>query len=68
MATIESVSHEKRVFEPPREFANHVTRLAPDEGLNALAYRHATRLVSCEKPEILDDLDTPDDYRRLQNR
>jgi molybdenum cofactor cytidylyltransferase len=44
--------------------------LPPDQGINALL-RHPSvwvREVPCDDPTILDDLDTPLDYVRLQER
>ncbi len=52
----------------PWPLATEVDSLRPDEGVNALLARHRTRLVPCDDRSILDDLDTPNDYRRLQNR
>lgn len=52
----------------PWSLAAEATRLPEREGLNSLVARHAARLVPCDEDAILEDLDTPEDYRRLHNR
>ncbi len=44
--------------------------LPPDQGINALLHHPTMRVreVPCDDPAILDDLDTPLDYARLQER
>jgi molybdenum cofactor cytidylyltransferase len=44
-----------------------IRALPPDEGLNAYVRRQAaaTREVPIDTPEVLRDLDTPEDYQRL---
>lgn len=44
-----------------------IRTLPPDEGLNAYVHRQvaATREVLIDTPEVLRDLDTPEDYQRL---
>jgi molybdenum cofactor cytidylyltransferase len=51
----------------PWPLAGEVDELGPDEGVNALLARCTLRLIACDDPAVLDDLDTPDDYRRLRN-
>ena len=50
----------------PWPLAAEVPRLADDEGINALVKRHPVRELPNDDPGILTDLDTPEDYRRLQ--
>jgi len=50
----------------PWSLAGDVNRLAENEGVNALLARFAVRTMECDDPGILDDVDTQDDYRRLQ--
>lgn len=52
----------------PWSLAAEARQLPEGEGLNALAARHSPRLVPCEDATILEDLDTPADYRRLNSR
>ena len=52
----------------PWPLASAVEQLSAREGLNGLVARGPTRLVPCDDPAILDDLDTPEDYRRLDKR
>ena len=49
----------------PWSLASEVMQLPAGEGLNALVSRGPLRLIECEDPAILADLDTPEDYRRL---
>jgi molybdenum cofactor cytidylyltransferase len=51
----------------PWPLACQVQELSTNEGLNALVSRGPTRLVACDDPAILDDLDTPEDYNRLHD-
>jgi len=48
----------------PWALAREVPLLAPHEGVNALLERHVVREVACGDASILDDLDTPAQYRR----
>ena len=50
----------------PWPLASDVNRLAENEGVNALLARFTVRTMECDEPGILDDVDTPDDYRRLR--
>jgi molybdenum cofactor cytidylyltransferase len=43
--------------------AEEVHRLGADQGVNALLERHEVRCVEVPHPAILDDLDTPEEYR-----
>lgn len=52
----------------PWPLSGEVVDLGVNEGVNALLDRHAVREIACPEPSILDDLDTPDDYRRLTAR
>ena len=45
---------------------SEVFALGPDEGVNAVLKRHATTELVLDLDDILDDLDTPSDYRRLR--
>jgi molybdenum cofactor cytidylyltransferase len=51
----------------PWPLAAEVEQLAAHEGVNALLARHPVREIFCDHPEVLDDLDTPDDYARLRH-
>ena len=51
----------------PWPFAGQVAGLGADEGINAMLARNPVRLIECEDMAVLDDMDTPDDYRRLQH-
>lgn len=51
----------------PWPLADAVDRLADDEGVNGLLRRKAVQEIPCGQSAILDDLDTPDDFRRLQS-
>jgi molybdopterin converting factor subunit 1 len=50
----------------PWSLADEIRSLPDDVGINYLVARHADRVVSLEidDPRALDDLDTPEDYRR----
>jgi molybdenum cofactor cytidylyltransferase len=50
----------------PWERARDVEDLAEDEGVNALSKRFPSRTLAWDDAAILSDVDTPDDYRRLQ--
>jgi molybdenum cofactor cytidylyltransferase len=52
----------------PFRLAHEVYSLPPDQGLNSLLRREPDRIreVEVESPAILADLDTPEDYARLQ--
>jgi len=50
----------------PWTLSGEVGDLGVDQGVNALLDRHAVREILCSEPSVLDDLDTPDDYRRLR--
>ncbi len=52
----------------PWPLSQDVTALNEDEGVNALLKGAQVREVAVDEPTILDDLDTPDDYRRLTAR
>lgn len=53
----------------PRATIDAVLRLPPDQGIDALVRSAGDRLSLLEvaEPGILDDLDTPEDYRRWSN-
>jgi molybdenum cofactor cytidylyltransferase len=50
----------------PWPLADEVARLGRDEGLNRLRQRFPVREIELPDAAILADLDTPEDYRRLQ--
>ena len=50
----------------PWILASEVSNLGVDQGVNALLDRHLVSEIACPEPSILDDLDTPEDYRRLR--
>jgi molybdenum cofactor cytidylyltransferase len=50
----------------PWALTREVYRLV-DEGVNALLRRHAVREIRCAQAGVDGDLDTPADYRRLQD-
>jgi molybdenum cofactor cytidylyltransferase len=52
----------------PWSMVRDVERLGDDEGINALLARHPVATIEAEAAQILDDLDTPEDYRRLRQR
>ena len=52
----------------PWALACEVDKLAADEGLNTLVARFPVEQVEVDGGAILDDLDTPEDYDRLQSR
>lgn len=49
----------------PWRLAAEIGQLEAGEGVNALLRRHPVRELACEAAEVLDDLDTPQDYQRL---
>jgi molybdenum cofactor cytidylyltransferase len=49
----------------PWRLADEVRALGADEGINALRRRFPSRLVTIDDPAVFDDLDTPEDYRKL---
>ena len=49
----------------PWHLVDAVETLPAEDGVNALLARHPVRQISCSEASILDDLDTPEDYRRL---
>lgn len=51
----------------PWPLAGEVAALAADEGIRALLERHPPRYVSCADADILEDVDTPEDYERLRD-
>lgn len=52
----------------PWPLAAAAFQLGANEGLNALVARNSVREVKCEDPAVLEDLDHPDDYRKLHDR
>jgi molybdenum cofactor cytidylyltransferase len=50
----------------PWALAEQVKRLDANEGVNALVERHRPRLLDGDDQAVLHDLDTPQDYDRLQ--
>lgn len=50
----------------PLALADEVAALKADEGINALLGRVPVVEVDCPEMSIHEDLDTPDDYRRLR--
>jgi molybdenum cofactor cytidylyltransferase len=46
--------------------AAEVDALPVDQGLNALLAHHAVECIETSDASVCEDLDTPDDYRRLQ--
>jgi molybdenum cofactor cytidylyltransferase len=57
-------------FYIPRRLWAELLALGPDETLRALVNRHATAIcyVTVETDAILRDLDTPEEFRELQNK
>jgi molybdenum cofactor cytidylyltransferase len=51
----------------PWELAAEVGLLPPDAGVNDLLRRHPPRAIDCAAAAFADDIDTPEDYRRLQS-
>ena len=52
----------------PWKLAAEVGRLAADKGVNVLLHRHGVVELDYADPCILDDVDTPEDYKRLEDR
>ena len=52
----------------PWPLAKETQKLAADEGVNALLKRHHVREIAGGDLTVLEDLDTPGDYRRLSER
>jgi molybdenum cofactor cytidylyltransferase len=50
----------------PWRLAAAVAQLGPDEGVNGLLQRHQVVEVLVPDEQILEDVDTPEDYRRLR--
>lgn len=50
----------------PWQLADVVDRLPAHEGVNALSRNREVREIPCCDPAIFDDIDTREDYRRLQ--
>jgi CTP:molybdopterin cytidylyltransferase MocA len=50
----------------PFALADEVAALGADEGINALLNRVPVVEVECPDTSIHEDLDNPDDYRRLR--
>jgi molybdenum cofactor cytidylyltransferase len=69
--TIFAASWQARSGHPvlfPWSLAGEVARLAPSEGLNALVARHPVEAIETGPDALADDLDTPEDYKRLRAR
>jgi molybdenum cofactor cytidylyltransferase len=49
----------------PWSMARDVHRLGESEGVNAVVERGGVREIACDWPEILDDLNLPEDYDRI---
>lgn len=52
----------------PWKLAAEVDHLGKDEGVNALLARHPIAEIDVEDEGVLEDLDTPEDHRRWQQR
>jgi CTP:molybdopterin cytidylyltransferase MocA len=50
----------------PWPLAAEVERLSPDEGINVLRDRYGYRTIELNDSSSFDDLDTPEDYARLE--
>ena len=50
----------------PWKLAAEVPQLGPDEGLNSLVKRHQVSEIHWSAPLEWEDVDTPDQYRRLE--
>jgi molybdenum cofactor cytidylyltransferase len=50
----------------PWSLAREVDDLRDDEGLNVLLARHPVRTIEADARDVLEDLDTPQDYARLR--
>lgn len=50
----------------PWHVSNELSKIPADQGINSLLDQHPRRAVQIEQaPSIFDDVDTPEDYRRL---
>ncbi|MEE3370352.1 MAG: nucleotidyltransferase family protein [Planctomycetota bacterium] len=49
----------------PWGLAKELEQLGPDEGVNALVKRHAITEIDWQDDRMFEDVDTPEDYRRL---
>jgi molybdenum cofactor cytidylyltransferase len=49
----------------PWPLAREVAKLGATEGINVLRNRHSSRTVAIADSRAFDDLDTPEDYRKL---
>ena len=52
----------------PWSLADEVTRLGPDEGVDAIVARNIVETIDLGQHSVLEDLDTPEDYERLRAR
>jgi CTP:molybdopterin cytidylyltransferase MocA len=52
----------------PWHYRMRVQRLPAGEGINALLATETIRLIECDEPAVLDDMDTLDEYQRLARR
>ena len=52
----------------PWPLGSDVFRLGDGEGVNVLMSRHQVHEIDCSAHDVPDDLDSPDDYRRLHDR
>lgn len=52
----------------PWRLAGEIETLGDEQGIRELLQRHPVRRVKHDDPSVLDDLDTPEDYRRLRDR
>lgn len=50
----------------PWALAAEVSRLPEDAGIQWLLQQHGWRPLDCPDPDVLEDLDTPEDYQRLR--
>jgi molybdenum cofactor cytidylyltransferase len=50
----------------PWSLAQEVDALGESEGLNVLLARHPVQTIEADAQEVLEDLDTPQDYTRLR--
>lgn len=47
----------------PWQLTNEIFRLGEDEGIDALVERHPKQSISFDPSELMEDVDTPDEYR-----
>ena len=52
----------------PWTMAKEVFELADDEGVNAIVHRHEVKECPISDGGVLEDMDTPEQYRRLRGR